>query len=417
MLKKTTLFLGISILWLPLGMLFDGFNSLILPAYALNLAPNIPGATMLGLVSFLGIMTGMIAQLIAASYSDKLRGRWGRKGMIGLGMLLLLPLLLLAALFSNFFLVAIAYLLIQVIANIVQAALQAFIPEQVEAKERGMASGLKNLMDIGGALLVFMLLAELFNEGKAYLVFPAIAGAFLLAYLLTQIFVHEPQQAETRHVEHINYRPAFSINLQEHRAFVWLIISRFFFLLATYGVGRFLLLFVDERLGLEANSAGEETANILVVLTFVTVLAAPAAGWLCDRINRRLMMIFGALISALGVIMLIMADSSAQILIFGSLMAFGSAAFSTANWSLSADLAPRDEAARYLAFANIGTACAAAFAGVLGLLIDFGNQFGSGTGYSLCFFLAALIFLASCFAVYRMEAHEAVKPAAAQIQE
>jgi MFS family permease len=400
--------IGINILWLPLSMLFDGLNTLILPAYLFQLNSQANQVSLLGFMTFAGLIVGMIVQAVAATYSDRLRSRWGRRGVISLGLLFLLPLLILPNLLLNFLFLFLIYLFIQIAANIVQAALQGFIPDLIKPPERGMASGIKNLMDIGGALLVFMLLAQLFSLNKAYLALPLIAVFFLLAYCLTLIFVHEPTQTVSMPS---NRRDIFQFNLREHQAFAWLIVARFLFLLGTYAVGRFLLFFVAERLELEANSAGEQTANILTILILITVAAAPVAGWLADKINRYRLMIFGGIVSAVGVILLMTAYTTGQILIFGSLLAFGSAAFSVANWALSADFAPPEEAARFLALANFGTAGAAAVAGIFGSLIDFGNQFASGTGYNLLFITAAAVFLTSSLVVKCIESKQTLEHA------
>jgi MFS family permease len=110
-------------------------------------------------------------------------------------------------------------------------------------------------------------------------------------------------------------------------------------------------------------------------------------------------MLIGALLSAAGVGLLITATSSWDILLFGGLMAVGSATFSTANWALVADLAPPAEAARFLGLANIGTAGAAAAAGLLGPVVDWANASSPGDGYTTLFVAAIVAFLASGLAL------------------
>ena len=80
-------------------------------------------------------------------------------------------------------------------------------------------------------------------------------------------------------------------------------------------------------------------------------------------------------------------------------MAFGSSAFAAANWALTADVAPPDEAARFLGLANIGTAGAAAAAGLFGPLVDWGNGATPGMGYTALFAAAGVAFIASALAV------------------
>jgi MFS family permease len=118
-------------------------------------------------------------------------------------------------------------------------------------------------------------------------------------------------------------------------------------------------------------------------------------------------MVVGALLSALGTLLLIVATSAAQIFMFGGLMALGSAAFAGANWALTADLAPPAEAARFFGLANIGTAGAAAAAGLLGPLVDWGSGRTPGIGYTALFVAATLAFIASALAVRRIGAQQA----------
>jgi MFS family permease len=110
-------------------------------------------------------------------------------------------------------------------------------------------------------------------------------------------------------------------------------------------------------------------------------------------------MVSGAVLSAAGVLLLILAKNNMHILFFGGLMSLGSAAFAGANWAFTADLAPPAEAARFMGLANIGTAGAAAVAGLFGPLLDWTNGITPGAGYRILFMLCAAAFLASAIAV------------------
>src|SRR5215210_6727120 len=84
---RARLLLGISIFWLALSLLFDGLNTLVLPNQLLILAGdrgNAMGkATVLGLLTFVGLLAGMIVQPMAGAWSDRMRPRWGRRGPLG----------------------------------------------------------------------------------------------------------------------------------------------------------------------------------------------------------------------------------------------------------------------------------------------------------------------------------------------
>ncbi len=219
--------------------------------------------------------------------------------------------------------------------------------------------------------------------------------ALVLTAGLTFVLIHEQRAAPAAAPGRMTLRDIFALDWQRHREFIWLVASRFLFLLGTFAVGRFLLYFVADRLGVEVGQAAEATGGLLAGLTLLTAIGAPLGGWAADRYGRKILMIWGALFSAIGVTLLIGAASMLQIFICGGLMAVGSAAFASANWALTADLAPPGEAARFLALANIGTAGASAAAGLFGPLVDWGNMLAPGTGYSILFVLASIACLAS----------------------
>jgi MFS family permease len=432
-LARLRLLLGISLFWLALSLLFDGLNTLVLPNQLLGRVNAGRQATVLGLLSFCGLLAGMLVQPVAGTLSDRLRPRWGRRGMVGLGLALVLAALALFGLARSLAGIALGYLAVQVAAGVAQAGQQGFIPDLVPARSRGAAAGWKGFMDIGGAMLGFILLGQLLGGGQDRLALAAIGLVLVAAFLLTVLLVPEdrpgPQPVQGENINSFSrsaghakrstdqkrgnqnlLAAAFHLDLSRHRAFAWLVASRFLFLLGTYAVGRFLLLFVAGRLGLSADQAAEQAGNLLAGLALVTVLAAPLAGWAADRWGRLPLMLAGAVLSAAGTLLLIFAGSGGQILLFGALMSLGSAAFAGANWAMTADLAPPDEAGRFFGLANFGTAGAAAAAGLFGPLVDAADRLAPGSGYPALFVAAALASLASALALRGVSAGRAESP-------
>jgi MFS family permease len=396
-LARLRLLVGINIFWLALSALSDGLNTLILPARLLQMRGETT-ATTLGLLTFAGLLLAMLVQPLAGQLSDRLRPRWGRRGLLAAGAALAMLGLVLLAGSETVLLVLASYLLVQGAASVAQAAQQGFIPDLVAPEKRGAASGMKIFMDLSGALVGFAVLGELLRSGEIGPALLALLAITLAALLLTLLLVREPVQ-EARPGGRVTLRGAFQLDWRRHRAFAWLVGARFLFLLGTYAVGRFLLLFIADRLGLDAGSAAAEAGQVLAVLTLVAVVPALPAGWAADRLGRIPLMAAGSLLSAAGALLLMWARDAGQIMLFGSLMGLGSAAFAGANWALTADLAPPEEAGRFFALANIGTGGATAAAGLFGPLVDWGNRAEAGMGYTLLFVAATAAFLASLAAL------------------
>src|SRR5215212_2654408 len=112
--RQTRLLFGISVFWLALSVLFDGINTLVLPLQLGTFASPNNQATFLGLLTFIGLLTGALVQPIAGAFSDQLQPIFGRKGFIGLGLLLSLVSLFLFAALQSLAGIILGYLMIQV---------------------------------------------------------------------------------------------------------------------------------------------------------------------------------------------------------------------------------------------------------------------------------------------------------------
>jgi len=396
MFRRTRLLLGISVFWLALSVLSDGINTLVLPLQLSGYSSANNQATLFGLLTFIGLFAGAFVQPIAGTFSDRFQPIHGRGGFIGIGVILSLTSLFFFAVVKSIFGIMVSYLAIQISASIAQAGQQGLLPDLVDEHRRGLASGLKGFMDLTGAMLGFVILGQLLGAGQSLLAIGVIAALLIITYLIAIVLTPEDRSNQGTVVKTtIPLRGIFSIDLTRQTDFVRLILARFLFLLGIYGTGRFLLLFVANRLGLSEAQAAEQAGNLLAGLALITILASPSAGWLADRIGRVPLMIAGAILSAASALMLIWAESTSQILLFGGLMSIGSAAFAGGSWALIADLVPKNESARFFGLANFSTAGSAAMAGLFGPMIDGVEHISRGLGFSLLFFVASLAFLAS----------------------
>jgi MFS family permease len=354
-------------------------------------------ATLLGLLTFVGLLAGALIQPIAGAFSDRLQPILGRKGFIGIGLVLSLASLYFLATSQSIVGLMAGYLAIQASASIAQAGQQGLIPDLVSENRRGLASGLKGFMDLTGAMLGFVILGQLLGSGQSLSAIGAIAAILIIAYILATLLTPEDKlnKGNAVRTRSIPLREIFRLDLAQQSAFLRLIVARFLFLLGIYATGRFLLFFVADRLGLSEDQAAEQAGSLLAGLAFITVLASPLTGWLADRIGRVPLMMAGAILSAISALMLVWAGNAGQILLFGGLMSLGSAAFAGGSWALLADLVPKNESARFFGLANFSTAGAAATAGLFGPVIDGVERISPGMGFSALFLLASVAFLTS----------------------
>jgi MFS family permease len=383
--------IGISAVWIPLAFLFDGLTVLVLPVRVSDVGHD---ATLTGLISFVGLGAALGIQPIAGALSDRLRDRFGRRTFMTVAAVPTLGGLWLLTGATAIPLVALAYLIVQVSASAIQAAQQTLIPEQVPPAFRGRAAGLKTAADIGGAFVAFLILGWLVGSGElasvAGVITVALVGALFVAWLLVP-----------RRLPSVVPRRAAVDGLPP--GFVRLIAARFLFLLGIYIIGRFLLLLVAERLGIEVAPAADETGGLLALFTLTTAIGALALGPLTDRYGRPRMMAGGAAVAAIGILGFLPAAGLLGVLLAGVLMSLGTAAFSAGNWAAITDIVPASDSGRLMGLANIGTGGAATCAGLAGPLID-------AAGFEPAILLAAVATIAALLPLSRQPAAAAVEP-------
>lgn len=354
MMRRTAL--GVSIGWIGLSMVADGVPALLLPHRLL--ADGITDATTLGMTALIAIALAAVVQPFAGAWSDRI----GRFPIVVLGTAVAgagLALLLVAAG------VVIGTVLALVGASIAQAGYQPLMPARVGERWRGRASGLKGAFDVAGAFVGFILIGAMLAAGSDLGAVAIVAAVLVSGFMAARLLLGRDEGRTPG-------TPSESASFEtgERQALVAMIAARFLFLLGVYVVGRFLVLFMAERLGLGADDAAAQAGVAFAVLAGITVVASVPAGWLSDHVGRRPLLLLGGAIAAAGVALLTTAATSAEILLYGSLMAIGSAAFGSASWALLGDLVAGPAAGRLLGLANLGTAGAAAAAGVFGILID-----------------------------------------------
>jgi Na+/melibiose symporter-like transporter len=271
----------------------------------------------------------------------------------------------------------------------------------------GKASGIRNLMDMGGLIVSSLLVGRLLTTETQHPIVAVgvIALVLVVGTSITLLGVRERPSTATGKPFSLGVGVWFKTlrtDLLSQRDFAWLIVARLLFLVGVYGAQTFIQYYIRDVLVVEdpIQLTGDLLAAIALALTAFSV----AGGWLGDRFGHRLISNIASLIGGLGCILMLWARTPGTLLIFGGIFGLGIGLFLTANWAIANQLAPTDQAGKFMGLTNLATAGAAALSRLQGPLIDVLNNAASGSwlGYTYLFLMGAVCVMLSALVLRKV---------------
>jgi Na+/melibiose symporter-like transporter len=403
-------YIKITIFGFAIAALWGSLHTIILPLRLLDFVAEPAKNTYLGLLTFAGLIVAMIVQPIAGAISDHSGFGWGRRRpYILLGTILAIIFLPGIGAAGSYLAIFILYCLLQVSSNIAHGPYLAFIPDLVPEKKRGLASGVKGLLEIlGGVALLYpvALFMDHYYTGEGgfwlWLALAALAFVLLAAMALTVLAVREQPGRGAQLPLRSALSQSFKIDVRARRDFIWFLFSRLLFFIAFIAVQTFALYFLRDVVGVASPAAATARFSIIAVLGMLAVVYP--AGYLSDRVGRRPIVVGSGLIGALGVgLVFFFPTSYPMIMLCGGLLGISFGAFMSTNWALATDLVAKGEEARYLGLTNLATAGGSALARLIGPLIDFLNALSPGRGYLAMFAICFICFIAGSLVLLKIK--------------
>ncbi len=403
-------YVKITIFGFALTALWQSMHMIILPLRILDFVGEAEKNTYLGLLTLVGLLLAMLVQPIAGAISDRSHLRWGRRRpFILLGTLialLLLPGIGFLGSYAAFFII---YCLLQLSTNTAQGPYQAFIPDMVPAGKRGLASGVKFLLEIlGGVALLYpiAIFMDRYFRGEGILWLGLVLGilgvVMLVMMSVTIVTVREtPQTSQPRIPLLTTLRHAFKIDLRTKRSFLWFLLSRLLIFMAFATIQQFALNYLRDVIGV--TRPAEATARFSIVVVGTMLAMVYPAGYFSDRIGRKPINIIAGLLGAVGVAVIFLSQDYGPILIAAGILGAAIGAFNSTNWALATDLLAKDEEARYLGLTNMATAGGAALARLIGPVIDVVNRHSEGMGYQVMLLACFIYFVAGAMLVVKIK--------------
>ena len=297
----------------------------------------------------------------------------------------------------NFWFAFVAYALLQVVSNFGQAAYQALVPDFAPPEERGVASGAKQAIEVGGSV-VGLAVAGLFTTidfvwgAYAIIILLLLAGGFAVFRRLQEpptigvAVLERHQEGELQDVPLRRPRrtwasPGCSARASSSSS-------------ASCPSSDFCATSSPTSSTCRARSAW--AAGILILATVVGITGALLAGSVVDRLGRRRVALFAAVVAAVYLVPIAVFPNLYLMLVLGAILGLAGGAFAASTWAFLADEIPEGESARFYGIANYATAGAGAVgAGIFGVMIDALNGWKYIAGYRALILIASVLLVLS----------------------
>lgn len=391
-------YVKITMLGFATTALWQSLHSIILPLRLLDFVPETQKNTYLGILTLSGLLLAMFAQPIAGTISDRIGSRWGRRRpFIFIGVIVAVLLLPGIGLAGSFIVLFVVYCLLQVTANTAQGPYQAFIPERVPSDKRGTASGFRSLFELAGGVIFVLLAGHFYTTtsglGGLWVVLGGIIFVLLVTMLATVFLVKEP--ASTGIKETSSPLTAISnlvkTDVWKNSSFIWFLVSRLLFYMAFTAIQQFAFYYLQDVLQRPDPSA--DAAKFIVIAAAGMLIVVWPAGYFSDKIGRKPLTLFAALLGAAGIALIAFSHEYSAILYAAGIIGVAKGIFDSTNWALATDFATKNEEARYLGIANMATTGGAVLARVIGPGIDFFNSRNPLSGYTFMLIMCAIFFV------------------------
>jgi MFS family permease len=401
--------------WPGLSFMWNSLHLLVLPAVLLLFVDDARKNTVLGMLTFVGLIIALLVQPVSGALSDAWPSRFGRRRpLLVIGTLADLAFLFLIATARDLGTLAVGYIGLQFTSNIAHGPAQGLMHDRVPLHQMGLASGVKNFLDMAGMVVSALVVGRLItSENPDPLPAMGVVAALMVAGLLVTVLGVRETASDSGGADfRSGLRQAFHIDLRANTDYWRLVGSRFLFLFGVYGIQAFAQYFVRDKL--QPENAVKLTGDLMATIVLSLLAFSILAGYLADRVGRKPLHVVAAILVAVGSLLMLTAATPTAVLVFGSIIGAGIGLFITANWALANDLAPAGEAGKFLGLTNLATAGASAASRLAGPGIDSLNALRPEAflGYAGLFTIGAALALLSLLVLRPIP--ERKRPASAQ---
>ncbi|MCB2179972.1 MFS transporter [bacterium] len=456
-------YITININWFALTTRSQVISPLIIPLLVQQFVGETNKGAYLGMIRLWALMFAILVQAFVGMVSDHSTSRFGkRRPFIFVGALLEVLVFILIGFsaqlegMTGYWVIFTLYIISMIGANISHGATQGLIPDLVPDKKKGLASGIKAMLELPVPLIfVAFVVSGMIERGNLWGAIFVLISIILVAMAITMFAPEVPQKEAP---QKINWRPIFRLvmmtalftvvilfsgwavkqilligenfaptqryligglaglagmsiaiflgvlfslrvslgeEIKDQSAFKWWVVNRLAFMVAANNLAGFMVFFLQEKFPEFSGSkaAGPASKIVMFVGIFILLSALPS-GWLSDKFGKKFLSAIAAALVGIGSAIVILAPEVTGLMyVGGAVVGTGVGLFYSANWALGTELVPEDRAGQFLGLSNL----AGAGAGAIGAYI--GGPIADNLSYVLLMSIYGIIAVLSMFAL------------------
>lgn len=402
--KGIAFFICIALLNIAMWLVITPLLSIVLPLQIQEIDPA-NKVTLLGVLTSLGILTGMIISPLVGKLSDTTTSKLGRRRpWMFLGTIGSIVMLSIAMRAGNIAVLITANILAGFCTNTLVATVNLLLPDQVPPEQRGMASGIVGiampLASVVGAIVCGTILK---TTSQRYLF---IIISFAALALPTTLLIKDkalPKEFATKFSASDIFK-SFTFNPRKMPDFSFAWMARFVMLFGQYLITNYMLYYLQDVIHYDklfpGRTAAQGVATLQTYSTILMVVATIFGGFLSDKLHRRkIFVICASIISAIGLCLIGLLPVWSVILVVNSIIGFGSGVYNSVDNALIIQCLPNhSERGKYMGIMNIANCGAQTLAPLIAVPVI--NMTHS---YSLLYIVGGIVVLSSTFFVWKIK--------------
>lgn len=334
--------------WMAIASVFlfatySALTSILLPVQvALISANDKDKVANLAIVTTVSFIFTLFAQPIVGAFSDRTRGRLGRRApwMI-IGTAIAAMALLGLGGMKNVLWITVFWVIIQVALNAMQGPLSAIVPDRFPRSKRGSASAMVGIGTMIGATIGVVAAGQFASHvGIGYTVF----GVGVLVVTVLFVLFNRDSSSVPMVVEPFSWKQfaaGFWIKPKENPDFAWAFAARFFFILGYFVIAAYNLYILTDYIHLSLADAAIKAGLLSVVGLVPTMISIILAGFWSDKLGRRKIFIYGAtVVMVIGLAMPLLMPNLTGMLIMSIFNGFGFGLYMACDTALMTEVLP-----------------------------------------------------------------------------